>query len=496
MINKVKPFKGGFRFREFLGQPESMTEDIGIPSIIVIPLKQGYGNQTMPLVNPGDVVKAGQIIGINDDSISSPVHSSVNGTVEKLSKIHSGGEEINAVVIRPDGSSDWQTLAGSREDWDGLAVGEIRDLLYRSGVTGLDRGGIPSNNKSSVITPDEVENIIIHSTGSEPFNLSLKVLLEGKRLFEFIEGMKILKKAMPGSTLHLVLDKHEKKLLAEIDKLVSGLDWLKVYAATPKYPQGYDEMLVTSILGKRFPYGYSAANILVVVLGIQTILHAYDAVAKGKPLIEKTLALCGLGWKKNLHIKVRVGTTIEYINEMFLKDDREYRIIPESVLSKKAVADYTVPVNKMSSQLITIPENREREALAFAKAGGNKYSYSRAYLSSLLPDKKTAYDTNLHGEERPCILCSFCEEVCPVNIIPHLIQKYVSNNIIDERLMHYNVYNCIDCNLCDFVCPSKIKLHDAIKDGQEKLTTSGCDRSSCILPFFDLTGLDEYRGVK
>ena len=63
-----------------------------------------------------------------------------------------------------------------------------------SGVTALDKGGIPSDNLSSVISPDEVENVIIHGAGSEAYNLSLSVLWEGKKLFNFIEGMKILKK--------------------------------------------------------------------------------------------------------------------------------------------------------------------------------------------------------------------------------------------------------------------------------------------------------------
>ena len=45
------------------------------------------------------------------------------------------------------------------------------------------------------------------------------------------------------------------------------------------------------LLGKKFPHGYSAANAGVIILDIQAVLDVYYAVADGKPLIEKTMAL-------------------------------------------------------------------------------------------------------------------------------------------------------------------------------------------------------------
>ena len=116
-------------------------------------------------------------------------------------------------------------------------------------------------------------------------------------------------------------------------------------------------------------------------------------------------------------------------------------------------------------------------------------------MAKFLPGVKKFADTNVHGEERPCISCGFCEEACPVRIIPHLLSKYVKRSIIDETLMNYNIFNCIECGLCSFVCPSKIPLLKHMKEGHEKLIMQGCDRTQCILPYFDLKGIEEYRGV-
>ena len=491
-----KSFSGGFRFKDFQGQPDKKVKDIGLPPEVVIPLKQGFGYEVLPIVKPGDNVKAGQVIGIDKESLSSPVHSSVNGTVKEITKIDYYIKKINAIKIISDGTDDWQALEGSRLDWEKLSPSEIKSLLYMSGVTSLDKDGIPSDNKSSVIMPVDVEDVIIHSADSESYNLSLPVLFKGKRLFNFVDGIKILKTAMPKAKFHLVLNRFEKELIEELDKITSRLEWINVYSVIPKYPQDYNEVLVPSILGKKFPYGYSAANILVVVLNVQTVLHAFDAVALGKPVIDRTLALCGMGWNENVHIKTRIGTSVDFITDRFLKTKDEYRIVLDSLLTRNAITDTSLPVKRTDSLLISVIENTKREFFAFMRMGAHKGSYSKTYLSSLIPNASIHCDTNIHGNERPCISCGFCEEVCPVKIIPHLLYKYSINNMIDERLMNYGVFNCIECNLCNFVCPSKIKILESIKEGQEKLINTGCDNSTCILPYFDLSGLDEYKGIK
>ncbi len=496
MISKYKTFPGGYKFTNISGQPQEKLVELKIPQIVIIPLKQGFGNEVPPLVKPGDKVKAGQIIGRDDNSVSSPVHSTVNGEVLEIKKINYFKQEINSVIIKSDGTPDWQPLEGHNADWTKLPVEKIEELVYLSGASSLDREGIPTRFKSSIILPQDVENLIIHGIGSEIYNLSLGVLLAGKKIFHFVDGIKILKTILPKSKVYLALNRYHKNLIEQISKLTSGLDWLEIQPLEPKYPQGYDEMLVPTLLGKKFPYGYSAANIGVVVLNIQAVLHVYEAVVEGKPLIERTIALCGEGFKENLHIKVRVGTPLKDIISQRLKENIEVRIVLNSLLTGVRLKDLSLPINRTYSQIISIPENRNREFLSFLRPGVKRDSYSNTFLSKFLQFFKKELNTNIHGEPRPCISCGYCEEVCPVGIIPHLIYRYVERNIIEQTLINYGIFDCIECNLCSYVCPSKIPLAKFIKDGQQKLINLGCDRSLRILPYFDLKGLEEYRGVK
>jgi len=478
IVKHYKTFKGGYRFVNFIGQPDDILIDLDIPKEVLIPLRQGFGGEVKPIVKVGDNVKTGQIIGMDDKNVSSPIHSTITGKVKEIIKKNYFRREVTFVIIEGDGKDEWEKLDFSGKNWNQLSEEELERKLYLSGVTGLGPSGIPTRYRSAVIGPKEVEYLIIHGLGSEAYNLSLNTLLKGKNIFYFVEGLKILKKLLPNAKIYLSLNRRDRKIIEEIRKLTSDLPWLEISLLESKYPQGYDEMLIPILLGKFFPYGYSAANIGVISLNIRAVLHVYEAIVESKPLVNRIIALSGPGFKENPHIKVRVGTPINEIVKNYLKPDLKLRLIMNSLMTGYELKDYSLPVDRTHTHIIAIPENTERQLLAFLRTGFRNL------------------DTNVHGETRPCISCGYCEEVCPVRIIPHLLSKMIMKNMINEKLMNYGIFNCIECNLCSFVCPSKISLAKNIKEGQEKLMIQGCDRSQCILPYFHLKGLEEYRGIK
>ncbi len=491
-----KTFKGGYKFKRYEGQPSPVLVEDKLPERVIIPMRQGFGTEVKPLVKKGDAVFAGQIIGRDDASISSPIHASINGVVEDIKKVNYFKRNITMVIIRrTDDSREISKLPGHSAEWGKLTNAEIEQLIYLSGASSLDREGIPTHFKSSIIPPDDVKHLIVHATESEPYNISLEVLLEKKKLLHFFEGLKMLKRILPKCKIHLAVNVHKKKIIEQLVKLTSDLEWVDIYPVEPKYPQGYDEMLVPAILKQKFPYGYSAANIGVVVLNAQAVMGVYEAVALGMPLIERVVALCGPSMEDKMHIRVRVGTPLEHLLSARLKKDGASRVVLNSLLTGFNLNDLTLPIDRTFSQIVAIPEVKNRKFLAFMDPGIKSDSYTRAFLAKWIPFSHKKPETNMHGEERPCISCGFCEEVCPVRIIPHLLSKYVKREIIDETLMNYNIFNCIECGLCNFVCPVKIPLLKHIKEGHDKLVMQGCDRSQCILPYFNLRGIEEYRGV-
>lgn len=162
-----RTFGGGIRFRHYTGQPRPDTETLGVPRRVVIPMLQGYGVPAEPAVKQGESVLAGQIIGRDDSTVSSPVHATINGRVAEIARLKVGGRDVPVIVVEGDGTDTWTKLDGASAEWKNLSAGQLEDLLYRSGATGLAREGIPTRFRSAIIGPETVRHVIISQIGAE-----------------------------------------------------------------------------------------------------------------------------------------------------------------------------------------------------------------------------------------------------------------------------------------------------------------------------------------
>jgi Na+-translocating ferredoxin:NAD+ oxidoreductase subunit C len=490
-----RAFGGGIRFRHYSGQPQGDIGALGVPRRVVISMLQGYGVPLEPLVKQGDTVFAGQIVGLDDTTVSSPVHATINGTVAGIVRLEVGGRDVPAVVIDGDGTDSWVRLEGSGADWRRLSTEQIEGLIYRSGATGLAREGIPTRFGSAVIGPEAVRHVIVSQIGADVFRPNPDAVLGVDVLSDLAAGLAILGRMLPNARFHVVVSDEPGTLVRRLAESFAGDPKVSVHALEPRYPQEFTEMLVRSVLKEDFPFGFSAANVGVVVMDVETVLAARAAVVEGRPVVDRLVTLAGPGFEHPGHVRVRVGTTIEQVVAGRLRiGDLKQKIVLDSIVSGQAVEDLSRPLERTTAQIIALPDDNRRLPFAFARPGLHSESFSRSFVPAWLPVKKVA-NTNRHGEERPCIQCGWCARVCPVRIIPQLIYRQARVGI-NETLVRYNIFNCIDCNLCSLVCPSKIGLARNIADTKNKLLEVGCDNSSCVVPKFDLKGVEEYKGVK
>ena len=78
---------------------------------------------------------------------------------------------------------------------------------------------------------------------------------------------------------------------------------------------------------------------------------------------------------------------------------------------------------------------------------------SRAVLALRDEEKKRRYQ---------CIGCGRCAEVCPENLTPFYINRYIELGKY-ETLSFYDIHRCIGCGTCSYICPSKIDIAENIK---------------------------------
>lgn len=113
------------------------------------------------------------------------------------------------------------------------------------------------------------------------------------------------------------------------------------------------------------------------------------------------------------------------------------------------------------SSLTLIEEATDPELFGFLRPGLYKPTASRTFLYALHKKHFTA-KADLRGEERACINCGKCEQVCPVDIMVQFTYKCIYAGEIEEALLH-GLLDCVECGLCSYVCPAKIELAETLK---------------------------------
>jgi Na+-transporting NADH:ubiquinone oxidoreductase subunit A len=118
------------------------------------------------------------------------------------------------------------------------------------------------------------------------------------------------------------------------------------------------------------------------------------------------------------------------------------------------------------SQVTVIPEGDYYEFFGWAAPGVKKFSFSKTFLSKLLPAKNYRLDTNLHGGERAFVMTGQYEQVVPMDILPMQLFKAILAEDIDgmENLGIYEVAE-EDFALCEYICPSKIEIQSIVRKG-------------------------------
>ncbi|MBU8913524.1 MAG: 4Fe-4S dicluster domain-containing protein [Spirochaetales bacterium] len=454
-------FKGGYRFRGFQGASTDELVALTLGSHASIPL----GSAGSAVVKRGEQIDVGQIVGESDHDFRRLTVSPVSGTVAAVSD--------DFVQIDCGGDQAWPPVPGASAEWKTLSTDVMEDVLLATGSCSVVRGGLPTRHGTSELAPEEVRRVVVHDSGSEVYRTSVAVLMRERDTTHLSVGLAILQRLFPNSESHVVMGAESLSALPKLNALGdhNGGGGPSLHLGSPKYPQHHESVLLESLFGEEVPARASAVDYGALVMDVQALLQIRDAVVTGKPNIERVIPLSGPGFTSNPHVQVRVGTSVERVIEPYINRDESPKIVYNSVMTGEQVDDTSAPIGFDCTGLVAIPKARP-EFLPFMNLGGKRDSFSFTFLSSLVRVGKTL-DDNLHGEERACLACGYCEQICPAGILPFVLHRYVQRKIIDEKLVRYGAFRCIDCNLCTYVCPSKIPLARLIADGKQALRDEG-----------------------
>ena len=426
--NRLEGYYGGVHPSE----RKEFTEHLALqkfpePKEVVIPLSMHAGAPANPVVQVGDTVKVGQKIGEAAAFISSPVHSSVSGTVTAIEERgHATRGTCLSVVIRSDGKNTLDESVKPHKDLESLTPDEIVEIVKEAGIVGMGGAGFPTAVKLKPAKP--VDTILLNGCECEPLlTADHRVLLEYAD--DVIFGLKAILKATGAQKGVIVIEDNKPDAIALMKEKTAGCQQMEVVAARTKYPQGAEKMLIKRVTGRMVPSGGLPADVGCIVSNISTTKAISDAIQKGMPLIQRVVTVTGERLKHPGNFVVKIGTNtrdlIDYCGGII--GQGEVTVKAGGPMMGFVLTDTNVPIMKGSNGIIAV-------------------------------------DTD-HAAEQPCIKCGRCVDVCPMELSPLYFAKYADQeNWQGMKDMH--VMDCIECRSCEYICSSKIPLVAKIKAGK------------------------------
>jgi len=416
-------FKGGVHPPEKKLTKNAEIKTAPLPQKVVVFMLQHAGAPAKPIVQVGQQVKTGQVIGEPQGTISAYVHSPVTGMVTSVSKINSPvhGMAVEAVTIERTSDDDWELLPAV--DYERASREELLDIVKKAGIVGLGGAMFPTHVK--LAPPKPVDTLIINGAECEPYlTIDHRVMIE--RNDEVLLGIEITKKILGVKSVYIGIEYNKKDAIDLLEKKWAGK--VQVVPLRTKYPQGAEKQLIKAITGKEVPSGGLPSDIGIVVQNVSTMLAIKQAIIDRKPLIERGMTLSGECVKENGNWWVRIGTPISWVIENlgkgFVEGIEEVKVLMGGPMMGIPVSSLDTPLLKGNNG-ITVIQEQER------------------------------ISTN-------CIRCSYCVFACPMNLQPYLLDLLSRKKKYDEAVA-IGLLDCIECGSCSYSCPANVEHVKSIK---------------------------------
>jgi len=427
MFNKRKwGIHPEYHKEETAGKP---IEFKGLPSKVVIPVRQHIGAPANALVKKGDLVLKGQLIAAGEAPVSSNIHASISGKVSDVSvQGHPVFGNCLAITIESDGQDKWADGIPFERDWKTLSVQEILDLIKKAGIVGMGGAAFPSHIKLAPPPDKKIDALVINAAECEPFlTVDHRIMLEYPE--RVVEGIKIILKLLAIDNVVMGVEDNKMDAVESMRKAFSGVSNAKVVPVPTKYPQGAEKMLIKTLLGREVPTGKLPLDVGVVVQNVSTAVAIHDAVAKGIPLIERITTLSGGALNAPSNLKLRLGTT--FADAVALCGG--LKSPPEKILMggpMMGISQFTldVPVIKGTSGILVLTKDDVHE-----------------------------------GDESACIRCGRCVQNCPMGLNPSMLSMLAERGMVDEAKDEYALLDCLECGCCCFNCPAKRRIVHYVK---------------------------------
>nr|WP_297347744.1 electron transport complex subunit RsxC [uncultured Glaciecola sp.] len=425
-VNQLWDFPGGVHPPQQKSlSNKSNIEFIPLEPTYYVPVKQHIGVEGKLLVAEGDRILKGQLLTASESPFSVPVHAPTSGIVAKITRhvsAHPSGIPELSVIIDADGQDTWIELKPV-PDYAKADKSELIERICDAGISGMGGAGFPTHIKTNNSKP--LEFLIINGIECEPY-ISSDDRLMREHAWQIRQGIDILVHILKPKQVIIAVEDNKPEALETMSIACQQKTNYQVVNVPTKYPAGGEKQLVQVLTSREVPSDGLPIDVGCIMYNVATCYAIADAIVEGKPLIERVVTLTGRGLKSPKNVWARLGTPIQSLllhGNYDASTQSSPRFIMGGPMMGFTVTSVLTPIVKISN-CILVPADNE------------------------LPHPE---------DERACIRCSACSDVCPASLLPQQLFWYSKSKEL-EKAEEYNLFDCIECGACAYVCPSEIPL--------------------------------------
>ncbi len=388
------------------------------PKAVTLLTAMHIGKPAKPIVKAGDQVFVGTLVAEQDGMISSPIYSTVSGTVKSVADtMLSNGKTAPAITIESDGE---MTPDANLEVPQVNSKEDFIEAVKKSGIVGLGGAGFPTYVKFA--TDKKIDTLVINGAECEPYITSDSITMVDNA-DDILLAIETADKYFDFDKIVIGIEKNKPAAIKAMNELAKKNSKIQVKVLPSIYPQGGEKVLVYHTVGRVIAVGQLPADVGCIVCNSSTMANIGKYLQTGMPLVEKVVTVDGGAVKEPKNVIVAIGTPIGEVFDFCggFNADPE-KVIYGGPMMGVAVPDLTVPVLKQTNALV-----------AFNKK-----------------ETKTAKTT-------ACIKCGKCTNHCPFGINPAAIAKAYKDKDA-EMLEKLGADICMLCGCCAFICPAKRPL--------------------------------------
>ena len=399
-------------------------EKVPAPARVYISVSQHIGAPAIPVVNVGDKVRKGTLIAEASGAISANVFSSVSGTVAEIRDIVNGLNQKQKYIIIDNDFTDEEEFLPPLNDFE---PNTLIERIRLAGLVGLGGAGFPTAVKLTPKNP--LDTLVINGAECEPY-LTCDHRLMVERTDDIYRGIKYAARALNVKRIVVGIERNKPNAI----EALAAYDDLEVVSLKRQYPMGSEKHLIFVTTGRKVPTGKMPFDVNCCVLNIKTVLAAFYAIEKDRPLTEAVLTVSGRGIKEPKNLQVAIGTPFsELIAYCGGASDDTVKIVAGGPMMGKALVNLDQYVRKTDSGILCLK----------------------------------AHETYSDSPSN-CINCGLCARKCPMRLMPMYIESFaLSGNFTEAE--RYGAMNCIECGLCAYNCPAKRALVQSIVYAKSKI---------------------------